>query len=133
MRKSVLWMLAAMVVACLGADRIPTTLVRLTVVNKSGMPVEIRLSGQEAENFYYLRIGEGSRLAPTEKVFTVAPDAYAATVYFIEPWDPVYGATCSSKGGSLDVHGNVRLTVLECTHSAGRRGGGEPPAIVKLP
>jgi hypothetical protein len=133
--KTILLLLAVLVLATIGADSVPTPLMRLVVVNKSGLPIEIRLTGQELGNIYYLRLAKGSRAAPVEQTFTVAADAYAATIYFIEPWDPVYGTTCSATATVLDVNANVRATVLECTHVTPRRGWGrgEPPRIVKVP
>ncbi len=104
-------------------------LVRLTVTNKSGRAIEMRLSGSCLEEFYYLRIPEGDRFSPAEMVFTVTPDIYISSVYYVELWDPVYGNQCSMKGQSLDVRHNVHLIVFECESTP--VNAGEPPAIVK--
>ena len=104
-------------------------LVRLTVTNKSGRAIEMRLSGSCLEEFYYLRIPEGDRFSPAEMVFTVTPDIYASSIYYVELWDPVYGNQCSMKGQSLDVRHNVHLIVFECESTP--VNAGEPPAIVK--
>ena len=58
-------------------------LVRLTIVNKSGLDVEINLTGEEGENFYYLRVPEGDRSFPTEMMFTIIPDTYASLPYYV--------------------------------------------------
>jgi len=102
-------------------------LVEITVINKSGLPVEMSLTGSNAENFYYLRIPKGDRDAPLEKTFTLLPDVYRATVYYIEPWDPVYGYDCSSKSDTLNANHKLRVTILECTRTT--RGGSDYPII----
>ena len=66
----------------------------------------------------------------TEKVFTVVPDEYSASLYYVELWDPVYGATCGSKAQYLDLRRNVRVVVRECNHTFAQPG--EPPALVKF-
>ena len=104
-------------------------LVDLTVVNKSGLPVEIKLTGSDEENYYYLKVPRGYRDAPTEKVFTVVPDTYSAVSYYIEPWDPVYGYDCSSRSSTLAATKNIRVTIMECDRAS--RHGGET-SIVKF-
>lgn len=104
-------------------------LVELTVVNKSGLPVQLKLTGTVAENFYYLRVPRGYRDAPTETVFTIAPDTYQATATYVELWDPVYGYDCSARSSMLAATRNLRVTILECDRQA--RHGGEA-SLVKL-
>ena len=92
-----------------------TRLVRLTVINKAGMPIELKLTGITDENhYYYLRIPYGERECPLEMVFTIIPDTYNITTYYVETWDPVYGYDCSATTSKIDANGNVRVTVLEC-------------------
>ena len=109
------------------ASRYP--LRRLTVVNKAGMPVEISMTGKNLEQFYYLRVPEGSVDAPIVETFSIAPDLYASSIYYVELWDPVYGAQCGTKGQSLDLNYNVRVVVLPCTWTP--PNGGEAPSILK--
>ena len=128
-RKTILIMLLLTLgLASLGAHSI--RLVRFKVINKSGRKIEVNLTGVYFENFYYLRISEGTREFPTEQVFTILPDSYTSSVYYVELWDPVYGNQCGTQGQTLDVTKNVTLTVLDCDLSPSN--GGEQPAMVKL-
>lgn len=98
-------------------------LVRLTIVNKSGLPLEIKLTGENVENFYYLRIPTGDRTLPTEEIFTIARDTYQVQPYYIELWDPVYGYSCGGAGSrTLYAYHNIKITFLECNNSPRHRG-----------
>jgi hypothetical protein len=127
--KKVVLLLALLSLFLIAADNQQIVrLVRLVVINKSGMPVEISLTSNSDENLnYYLRIPLGDRDAPYEMTFTIIPDVYQATAYYIEPWDPVYGYDCSSKGGTLNAITNLRVTILECDRNV--RSGGEAGQI----
>jgi len=111
------------------AAKCPKPLKRLTVINKSDMAIEISMTGKELEEKYYLRIPEGSQQFPTEKEFTVLSDTYTSSIYYVELWDPVYGATCSNKSQTLELTHNVRVTVLPCLTPP--PNGGEPTHILK--
>jgi hypothetical protein len=81
-------------------------MVRLTIINKSGYDVYIKLTGSGiTQGFYYLTIPAGDRLSPTIKVFTIQADLYER-----ETWQ--CGVYKSS--GSFFVDGNVRLTFIPC-------------------
>jgi hypothetical protein len=108
----------------------PDRLVRLTIVNKSGRKIELSLTGTNYDQFYYLHIPEGSRQSPLEQVFTLVPDSYTSSLYYYELWDPVYGNQCGTKGQTLDLTRNVKLTVLPCDLSPAKSD--EAPAIVKF-
>jgi hypothetical protein len=98
-------------------------LFRLTIVNKSGLPIEMRLTGSYLEdNQYYLRIAEGDTLAPSLQIFTILPDKYSIQLYYIELWDPVYGYHCGSKSMTVDVFHNTRLTVTSCDVTPNNQG-----------
>ena len=127
--KKTLLLLSLLVIFTMSASAEGIRLVRLTVINKSGMDIELSLTGKNQEEFYYLRVPEGDRSSPTEVVFTVVPDEYSSQIYYVELWDPVYGATCGLESQTLDVSGNVRLVVTECTMTPPNNG--EPPAIIK--
>lgn len=105
--------------------------VRLTVINKSGLPVEISLKGRNLENSYYVRVPEGDRSSPYEKNVDLVPDLYSMSIYYIELWDPVYGYDCTQGGKSVEILHNTRLTFLGCTEVAPNNG--EPPSILKYP
>lgn len=100
-------------------------LVKLIIVNKSGLPVEVRLTGLgifdptgiEEGNSYYFRIPEGNKIAPTERSFTIVPDYYTVQPYYISLWDPVYGSTCGAlRSKTLDLTRNkpVKIYMLPC-------------------
>jgi len=131
MRKALLItsLLALMFIgAYAGAGR----LVRLIIVNKSGLPVEVQLTGLtgivgptgiEGENSYYLRVPKGDRLVPMVKSFTIVPDYYTVQSYYIELWDPVYGSTCSLLGSqTLDITRDIKVYFLECNRRVPNAG-----------
>ena len=66
-------------------------LVRLTVINKSGYELGIRLVGEDpVVDFYYLTVPEGDRSDPTTEIFTLPPMEYNMVAEYIETYDPVY-------------------------------------------
>lgn len=127
MRK-VLLITSLLALMFIGAYARPTKhkLVRLIIVNKSGLPVEVQLtgltgiaspSGVEVVNSYYFRIPKGNKIAPTERSFTIVPDYYTVQPYYIPLWDPVYGSTCGAMvSKTLDLTRNkpVKIYMLPC-------------------
>jgi hypothetical protein len=106
MKKVSLLILLVIVASTLLTAAIPTKMVRLTVINKSGDDVYIKLTGSAAtEAYYYLTIPSGDRDTPTVKVFTIWVD-----VYDRETWQ--CGGLKSS--GTMIVDGNLRLTFTPC-------------------
>jgi hypothetical protein len=95
------------------------------------MPVEVSLTGRVQEKTYYVRLPEGDRTSPTEGVVDVVPDDYSFKIYYVELWDPVYGAECGEGSNYAQVTHNTRLMVLECSNKTPNNG--EPPAILKYP
>jgi hypothetical protein len=128
MNKRIYWLLIILGLFSISGTKIKS-LVRLTIVNKAERRVELSLTGKYFEQSYYLYIPEGDKLMPFEKTFTIVPDVYTSSLYYWELWDPVYGNQCGTKGQTLDVTRNVRLTVLPCDLTPAN--GGEPPQIVK--
>jgi hypothetical protein len=113
-----------------GADKCPPgKLIRLTMVNKATLPIEISLTGSIENNDYYLRVGPASEKAATTKDFTIIPDKYSVTVYYIELWDPVYGKHCSNKSQSIQAKHNLRVSVPPCKYAPPNKG---EPAMVKI-
>ncbi len=93
-------------VASLLVAAIPTKMVRLTVINKSGYDVFIKLEGSKlTEAFYYLTIPAGTQDVPTVKIFTILVDYYTRTTW-----------QCNGlqSSGNLFVDGNLRLTFIPC-------------------
>ena len=105
--------------------------VRVTMINKSGMPVEVRMTGTYREKIYYLRLPDGDRSYPTEAYADVVPDKYSFEIFYVELWDPVYGTKCGEGSNFAEVTHSTRLTVLECSNKTPNNG--EPPAILKYP
>lgn len=132
MRK-LFWMtvVVLMGLASLGALNPAETLTRLTIINKADLPVEVRLEGAQAENFYFLRVSAGSRDDPTTQVFTIARDSYEITSYYVEMWDPVHGNRCDDPSKrTLSIKRNTRITFFDC--DAPLPNGGAP-TMLKFP
>ena len=99
----------------MGSDRDSIKLVRLTIVNKSGLKLEVRLTGDCEINQYYLHVPEGNRQSPYHAIFTIIPDRYVVQPYYIELWDPVYGYSCSTPSSqTIDIKRNMRIVIVEC-------------------
>jgi len=106
MKKVSLLILLAIVASALLTAAIPTKMVRLTIINKSGYDVYMKLEGSAVtEAYYYLTIPAGDRDEPIVKVFTIMSDVYDRTTW-----------QCDGRrtSGSLIVDGNIRLTFTPC-------------------
>ena len=68
----------ALVFTSVGAA--PIRLVRLKVINKSAMKIEISLTGKCMGCFYYLHVPEGTPLSPAEQDYTIVPDTYSSSI-----------------------------------------------------
>lgn len=118
-------LLLSLLAILLSASALPIRLVRLTIVNKSGLPLEIRLTGEDTDASYYLRVEEGDRQFPAEGVFTIVPGTYQMQPYYIELWDPVYGPSCGEAGSkTIEAYHNIKVTFRECDRTI--RNVGEP-------
>jgi hypothetical protein len=101
-----LLVLLAILASTLLMAAVPTAMVRLTVINKSGYDVYIKLEGSAAtEQFYYLTIPAGDKNDPEVKVFTLMSDVYKRTTWQCD------GVQSS---GDLVVSSNIRLTFTPC-------------------
>jgi len=102
----------------ISATPLPFKKIRLTIINKSGLPMEYKLEGvgldEEIDLFYYLRVPEGDRFSPIEETFTIYQGKYTMTAYYIELWDPVYGYSCGSSSKNLFAYRNIKLVFVEC-------------------
>ena len=100
------------------ATPLPFKKIRLTIINKSRLPMEYKLEGvsldEDVDLFYYLRVPEGDRVSPTEKTFTIYQGQYTMTAYYIELWDPVYGYSCGSSSKKYYAYRNMKLVFVEC-------------------
>ena len=110
MKKVSLLVLLAILASTLLMAAIPTTIVRLTIINKSGYDVYMKLEGSAVtQSFYYLTVPSGTRDTPTVKVFTIMADLYQRTTWQCN------GAKST---GTLIVNGNLRLTFTPCGERA---------------
>jgi hypothetical protein len=94
------------IVASLLVAAIPTKMMRLTIINKSGYDVYMKLEGSPiTDAYYYLTVPSGDRDNPVIRVFTVMSDMYDRTTWQC-------GGLEST--GQLAVTGNIRLTYTPC-------------------
>jgi hypothetical protein len=118
MKKVSMLVLLAILASTLLMAAIPTTIVRLTIINKSGYDVYMKLEGSSVtQGFYYLTVPAGDRDVPVVKVFTIMTDLYTRTTWQCN------GAKST---GTLIVDGNLRLTFTPCGESSCGRPGGYP-------
>jgi hypothetical protein len=114
MKKVMLLVLTVMLVsAFLMASGPSIRMVRLTIINKSGNEVMIKLEGSDlGKQFYYLTIAAGTKSFPEVATFTVLEDIYSRTTWYGEGDNPQCVGTSSS--GLLIMDKNVRLTFTPC-------------------
>ena len=113
--KKVIWLVIAVMLisSLLMASGPPLRIVRLTVINKSGNDVMIKLEGSEVgRQFYYLTIPAGTKTLPTVRWFTILEDIYLRTTYYGEGKYPQCVGVSSS--GQLIMDRNTRLTFTPC-------------------
>jgi len=88
-------------------------IVRLTIINKSGNEVMMKLEGSDiGKQFYYLTVPAGTKVFPQVKTFTVLEDIYTRTTWYGEGKYPQCVGTSSS--GQLVMASNQRLTFTDC-------------------
>ena len=104
--KKLSMLILLVIVASLLVAAIPTKMMRLTIINKSGYDVYMKLEGSPVTDaYYYLTVPAGDRDEPVIKVFTVMSDMYARTTWQCNGLE---------NSGNLVVDGNIRLTFLPC-------------------
>jgi hypothetical protein len=82
MKKVSLLVLLAILASTLLMAATPTTIVRLTIINKSGYDVYMKLEGSSVtQAFYYFSVPSGTRDTPTVKVYTIQSDLYTRTTW----------------------------------------------------
>jgi hypothetical protein len=116
MKKALLILVAAIMITSLVLASGPALrVVRLTVINKSGNEVYIRLEGSDVgKQFYYLTVPAGTKTSPTVRVFTVVEDVYKrTTTYGAGKYKFCYGMTSV---GQLVMASNTRLTFTPCQY-----------------
>jgi hypothetical protein len=129
--KKTLILTSLLILFLMGADSAVVKLVRLTIINKSGMSVDIKLKGQDINNFYYLRVPEGSQANPVEMVFTIVPDEYEMRPYYIEATGEDFTDYCTREPAKkLCASRNIRITFTQCFKRESNKG---EPSMVKYP
>jgi len=116
MKKTILLVVAVVMIASLILASGPMLrVVRLTVINKSGNDVFLKLEGSDiGKQFYYLTIPAGTKTFPTVRVFTVVEDVYTRTTTYGEgKYDACVGVSSS---GQLVMASNVRLNFVPCAY-----------------
>jgi hypothetical protein len=114
MKKVMLLVLTVMLVSAFLMASGPTLrVVRLTVINKSGNEVMIKLEGSDVgKQFYYLTIPAGNKDWPAVEVFTVLEDVYKRTTWYGE--GDVAVCVGISSTGWLVMDRNQRLVFTPC-------------------
>ena len=120
MKKVLLLVLAVMLMASfLMASGPPLKLKTLTVINKSGNDVMLKLTGSDVgKQFYYLTNPAGTKEWPTVTTWTVLEDIYDRVTYYGEGDNAECVGVSSS--GKLIVDKNIRLTFTPCYSSPHR-------------
>jgi hypothetical protein len=114
MKKVMLLVLTVMLIsAFLMASGPRLKIVKLTIINKSGNEVMMKLEGSDVgKQFYYLTIPAGDKEWPTVKVFTVLEDVYTRTTWYGEGENAI--CTGLSSSGVLVMDRQNRLTFTTC-------------------
>ncbi len=99
MKKLNLLIVVALLASALLMAATPAKLLRLEVINQTGAPIYIKLTGELTEAFYYLTIP-----ADETMTFTILSDSYKRTTW----------ACDYQTSGRLVMTGNVRLNFVPC-------------------
>ncbi len=113
----------------MGSKPVNKELVRLTIINKSGVELFIQLdnleTNYEGEILYNFTIPEGDRETPTVMEYTIYKDIYNVTMLYIKEWDPVYQySPCdlAPHYSQLIADRNHRWVFTECAQKSPRPG-----------
>jgi hypothetical protein len=104
-------------------------LVQLTLVNKSGLPLNIQLTSNTSffkksapvttTTSYLFTLPTGYPSSPTVQSYSILQAKYSISVYYVEAYDPVYGYKCNSpQSYTLTAEHNNRLIILACNRGA---------------
>ena len=113
----------------MGSKPVNKELVRLTIINKSGVELFIQLDNletdYEGEILYNFTIPEGDRENPTVMEYTIYKDIYNVTMLYVKEWDPVYQySPCdlTPHYSELIANRNHRWVFTECSQKPPRPG-----------
>ena len=126
--KTRLIILAVIAVMLIGAKGSP--LIRLTIRNKSGQQIAVRLTKDDLSRFYYLHVPAGDSYNPNDVTFTVVKDIYRMRIFYFLESDPETGYECIlTRNAVLLARRNIRVTVTQCFGYPPTRG---EPTQVKM-
>lgn len=119
-------LVAALAVSLVSAKG--SELMTLTIRNKSGQQIAVRLITPNNSNFYYLTVPANAQNSFVDKTFTITKAVYRMRLIYYLSDDPVTGYECpSSRSATLIAARNIRITVTPCFRSPINRG--EPTQI----
>lgn len=107
-----------------------TKLTTITLVNKSGLSVNVSLLADDLSKNYFLNLPKGDRDQPYVTKLTVVQDTYRMRVYWLGEKDPATGNPCRyGRQSSLVAGRNMRIIITECDRRRIQRG---EPTIYKF-
>jgi hypothetical protein len=108
-------------------------LMTLTIINKSGQQVAVRLITPDNTRFYYLPVPIGDSTNPSQTKFTIFKTLYRMRLVYFERYDPKTGYECpSSRSATLIAGRNIRVTVVPCLIRPCECGREGEPTMVKM-
>jgi hypothetical protein len=122
--KKTLIILSILALILVSAKPEPVDTARLTIINKSGMKIALRLQSKDEDlRVYYLPVPMGDRDRPVYQSYDVEKDEYYMQLVYIQTWDPVYGFKCQTPPPSnLILFRNLRIVFIECGMINARAG-----------
>lgn len=127
--KRLILLTSLLAIFLLGSAPVDKRLVKLTVINKSGEELFIRLNNiepyYEHDVTYAFTIPVGTKTSPVVRQFTIYRDIYNMQFYYVKEWDPVYQYSPCGPGvhiSQLNATTNQRLTFTRCTQTPPQSG-----------
>lgn len=123
LRYLIIILLATSLISAKGSE-----LMTLTIRNKSGQQIAVRLITPDNSLFYYLIVPANEPHTSLDKTFTIPKTLYKMRLYYYLESDPVTGYECpSSRSATLVTARNIRITVTRCFPLPVNRG--EPTQV----
>lgn len=123
MKKVTMLLLVVLLASMLLMAQAPMRLVRVTVINKSGHTIFMKLTGIQSDQFYYLTVPKGTKSSPEVTDYTLVQDVYER-----ETWYGPGDSECEGwkTSGQLFVTKQLKLTFVPCGTVPVRRVGIDP-------
>lgn len=87
----------------------------ITLVNKSGMSVNVSILANDLSQNYFLNMPVGTRDQPYITKLTIIRDSYRMRVFWLGDKDPNTGLPCrAARSARLVADRNMRITITEC-------------------